>query len=106
MANKRMMADVPKADVIVTNPTHLSIALRYSAKDMISPEVIAKGADHVALKIREIAKENNIPLVENVPLARTLYKTVKVNEAVPRSLYKAVAEVIAFVYRMKKKRVG
>ena len=106
MANKRMMADVPKADVIVTNPTHLSIALRYSAKDMISPEVIAKGADNVALKIREIAKENNIPLVENVPLARTLYKTVKVNEAVPRSLYKAVAEVIAFVYRMKKKRVG
>ena len=104
MANKRMMADIPKADVIVTNPTHISIALKYNAEKMISPEVIGKGADHLALKIREIAKENNIPLVENVPLARTLYKTVKVNEPVPRSLYKAVAEVLAFVYRMKRKR--
>lgn len=104
MANKRMMADIPKADVVVTNPTHISVALRYNSEKMISPEVVAKGADHLALKIREIAKENNIPLVENVPLARTLYKTVKINEAVPRSLYKAVAEVLAFVYRMKKKR--
>ena len=106
MANKRMMADVPKADVIVTNPTHISIALKYNATEMISPEVIGKGADHLALKIREIAKEHNIPIVENVPLARTLYKTVKVNEAVPRSLYKAVAEVLAFVYRMKRKKVS
>ena len=104
MANKRMMADIPKADVIVTNPTHISIALKYSAENMVSPEVIGKGADHLALKIREIAKENNIPLVENVPLARTLYKTVRVNDPVPRSLYKAVAEVLAFVYRMKMKR--
>jgi flagellar biosynthesis protein FlhB len=104
MANKRMMADIPKADVIVTNPTHISIALRYSPEKMMSPEVIGKGADHLAIKIREIAKENNIPLVENVPLARTLYKTVRVNEAVPRSLYKAVAEVLAFVYRIKNKK--
>ena len=104
MANKRMMADVPKADVIVTNPTHISVALKYSADNMVSPEVIAKGADNLALKIREVAKENNIPLVENVPLARTLYKTVRINEAVPRSLYKAVAEVLAFVYRMKRKK--
>ena len=106
MANKRMISDVPKADVIVANPTHISIALKYAADEMVSPEVVAKGADNLALKIREVAKENNIPLVENVPLARTLYKTVKVNEAVPRSLYKAVAEVLAFVYRIKKKRIG
>ncbi len=104
MANKRMMADVPKADVIVTNPTHISIALKYSAEDMVSPEVIAKGADTLALKIREVAKENKIPLVENVPLARTLYKTVNINEAVPRSLYKAVAEVLAFVYKVKNRK--
>lgn len=104
MAQKRMMEKVPRADVIVTNPTHISIALKYDSKNMVSPEVIAKGADHIALKIREIAKANNIPLVENVPLARALYKTVKVDSPVPRTLYKAVAEVLAFVYRMKKKQ--
>lgn len=104
MSQKRMMADVPKADVIVTNPTHLSIALKYDPENMISPEVIGKGADHIALKIREIAKDHDIPIVENVPLARALYKTVKVNHAVPRSLYKAVAEVLAFVYKLKKRK--
>ena len=106
MAQKRMMAEVPGADVIVTNPTHLSVALKYDSEKMISPEVVAKGADEVALKIREIAKENKVPIVENVPLARALYKTVKVDEAVPRTLYKAVAEVLAFVYRLKRKRKG
>ena len=70
---------------------------------MISPEVIAKGADVIAMRIREIAKENNVPIVENVELARTLYKTVKVGAGVPRTLYKAVAEVLAFVYKLKKK---
>jgi flagellar biosynthetic protein FlhB len=104
MSQKRMMADVPSADAIVTNPTHLSVAIRYNPKEMIAPEVIAKGADNVALRIREIAKENQIPIVENVPLARTLYKTVKVGEGVPRTLYKAVAEVLAFVYRKKRKK--
>jgi flagellar biosynthetic protein FlhB len=103
MAQKRMMGDVPKADVIITNPTHFSIAIRYDKETMISPEIIAKGADHLALKIREIAKENGVPIVENVPLARTLYKTVKVGEAVPRTVYKAVAEVLAFVYKLKRK---
>jgi len=105
-ARKRMMEAVPKADVIVTNPTHLSIALQYDGETMVSPTVTAKGADHLALKIREIAKENNIPIVENIPLARTLYKTVKVDEPVPRGLYKAVAEVLAFVYRMKRRRAS
>ena len=104
MSQKRMMADIPKADVIVTNPTHLSIALKYDAENMISPEVIGKGADNLALRIREIAKEHDIPIVENVPLARALYKTVKTNHAVPRNLYKAVAEVLAFVYKLKRKK--
>jgi flagellar biosynthetic protein FlhB len=104
MAQKRMMNDVKKADVIVTNPTHISVALKYDGVNMLSPEVVGKGADHLALKIRELAKEYDIPIVENIPLARTLYKTVKVGHPVPKSLYRAVAEVIAFVYKLKKKR--
>ncbi|GAB4019252.1 MAG: hypothetical protein Fur0010_21060 [Bdellovibrio sp.] len=104
MSQKRMMNSVPKADVIVTNPTHISVALRYDRENMVSPEVVAKGADAVALRIREIAKDHNIPIVENVPLARTLYKTVKVGHPVPRNLYKAVAEVLAFVYKLKRKQ--
>jgi flagellar biosynthesis protein FlhB len=103
IVQKRMMQEIPKADVVVTNPTHLSVALKYDPKTMVSPQVIAKGADFLALKIREIAKENNIPIVENVPLARTLYKTVKMGAAVPRTLYKAVAEVLAFVYKLRRK---
>jgi flagellar biosynthetic protein FlhB len=104
MAQKRMIADVKKADVIITNPTHISVALRYDTNQMVAPEVIAKGADHLALQIREVAKESQIPIVENVLLARTLYSTVKVGQGVPRTLYRAVAEVIAFVYKLKKKQ--
>lgn len=103
-SNRRMIQEIPQADVIVTNPTHFSIALKYDPKTMLSPEVIAKGADFMALRIREVAKEHNIPMVENVPLARTLYKTVKIGQAIPRDLYKAVAEVLAFVYKLKNKR--
>ncbi len=104
MAQKRMMDDVKKADVIVTNPTHLSVALKYDGQTMVAPSVVAKGADHLALRIREIAKENDIPLVENVMLARTLYKTVKVGDGVPRPLYRAVAEVLAFVYKLRRRK--
>lgn len=104
MAHKRMMNDVPKADVIITNPTHISIAIKYDGLTMIAPQVIGKGQDHTALRIREIAKEHDIPIVENVPLARALYKTVKIGEGVPRSLYKAVAVILAFVYKKKAKR--
>lgn len=103
-SQRRMIQDIPNADVIITNPTHISVALKYDPKTMISPEVIAKGADFMAMRIREVAKEHNIPMVENVPLARTLYKTVKVGAIVPRGLYKAIAEVLAFVYKLKKKR--
>ena len=104
MSRKRMINDVKTADVIVTNPTHISIVLKYDSETMVSPVMIGKGQDHLAMKIREIAKEHNIPIVENVLLARTLYKTVKVGEPVPRNMYKAVAEVLAFVYKLKKKR--
>lgn len=104
MASKRMIQDVKTADVIVTNPTHISIVLKYDSETMVSPMIIGKGQDHLAMKIREIAQQHNIPIVENVALARTLYKTVKVGQPVPRNMYKAIAEVLAFVYKLKKKR--
>lgn len=101
MARKRMMQDVPKADVIVTNPTHIAVALRYDAEKMAAPKVVAKGADLLAQKIKEVARRNGVPIVENVPLARALHKSVKVGKSVPRTLYQAVAEVLAYVYRLK-----
>lgn len=104
MAQKRMLDDVKKADVIVTNPTHISVALKYDGEVMVAPAVVAKGADHLALRIREIAKEHDIPIVENIVLARTLYKTVKVGNGVPRTLYKTVAEILAFVFKLKRKK--
>lgn len=103
MSQKRMMDDIKAADVIVTNPTHISIALKYDESNMISPLVVGKGVDHLAFKIREIAESNGIPIVENVPLARSLHKNVKINESVPRNLYKAIAEVLAFVYKLKRR---
>lgn len=105
MAQKRMMAQVPKADVIITNPTHLAIAIQYDPTNMQAPIVVAKGADFIAEKIRDIAQENDVPLIENKPLAQVLYKIVKVNNAVPENLYRAVAEVLAFVYEQKKIKI-
>lgn len=102
MARKRMMADVPKADVIVTNPTHLSIAIRYNSKEMSSPRIIAKGADHVAMKIREVAREHDIPIIENPPVARLLHK-LDIGENIPEDLFKVVAEILAHVYSLKNK---
>jgi flagellar biosynthetic protein FlhB len=102
LATKRMMSDVPKADVVVTNPTHIAVAIKYDQKSMIAPIVVAKGADFIAQKIRDIAAENKIPIIENKPLARALMLQVEVGEEVPEDLYRAVAEVLAFVYRMKK----
>jgi flagellar biosynthetic protein FlhB len=100
-ARRRMMEAVKKADVIVTNPTHIAIAIQYDKDKMAAPKVIAKGADFLAQKIKKIAAEAGVPLVENVPLARTLYKTVKVGQFIPRALYQAVAEVLAHVYRLR-----
>ncbi|HMN68388.1 MAG TPA: flagellar biosynthesis protein FlhB [Bdellovibrionales bacterium] len=103
-AQRRMMEEVPKADVIVTNPTHIAVALKYS-ENMVAPMVIAKGADLIAEKIREMAKEHAIPIIENKPLARTMFKTLKIGQAIPRELYTAVAEVLSYVYRLRRKKV-
>jgi flagellar biosynthetic protein FlhB len=103
MAKKRMMAEVPKADVVITNPTHYAVALRYDKTKDEAPRVVAKGVDHVAVKIKEIAREAGVMIVENPPLARELYRLVEIDEIIPPKLYKAVAEILAYVYRAKSK---
>lgn len=102
-ARKRMMAAVPKADVVITNPTHFAVALMYETGKHTAPIVVAKGTDLIALKIREIAEANSVPIVENPPLARALYEIVELDEQIPEEHYKAVAEVIAYVYKLKGK---
>jgi len=102
-ARQRMMTAVPMADVVVTNPTHYAIALSYNEEEMAAPTVVAKGADEVALRIREVANENEVPIVENKPLARTLFDTVEIDQQIPPEQYKAVAEVITYVYKLKGK---
>jgi flagellar biosynthetic protein FlhB len=101
LAMQRMMQEIPNADVVITNPTHYAIALKYNASAMEAPKVIAKGKDYVALKIREIAKTNGIILMENKPLARALYNQVELGESIPADLFQAVAEVLAYVYKIK-----
>ena len=101
MARRRMMDAVPEADVVITNPTHLAIALKFDAREMIAPRVLAKGSGHIAQRIREIAAENKIPLFEQKPLAQALYKMVEIGDYIPAELYRAVAEVLAYVYRLK-----
>jgi flagellar biosynthetic protein FlhB len=103
MAGKRMMKDVPKADVIVTNPTHIACALIYDPNTMAAPKLIAKGSGLIAEKIKEIARENGIPVMENKPLARAMFKTLKIGQTIPRELFTAVAQVLSYVYRLKKK---
>lgn len=102
-ARQRMMAAVPKADVVITNPTHYSVALKYDIDTMPAPVMIAKGVDNVAMRIRELAKEHKIVIVENPPLCRALYETVELEEQIPPEHYKAVAEVISYVMKVKKK---
>lgn len=102
-ARKRMMANVPKADVVITNPTHFAIALAYKPDEMDAPMCLAKGVDAVALRIRQLATESDVTLYENPPLARVLYDTVEVDEAIPPEHYKAVAQVISYVFKTKGK---
>jgi len=102
---KLMFNEVPQADVVITNPTHIAIAIKYDPLNMGAPRVVAKGVRLIAEKIKTIAKENDVPIVENKPLARILYKTVDVGGEVPPDLYRAVAEVLAYVYRMNKKKM-
>ncbi|MFC5472031.1 flagellar biosynthesis protein FlhB [Cohnella suwonensis] len=104
MALMRMMQEVPKADVVITNPTHFAVALKYDASKMDAPTVIAKGQDYLALRIREIAKQNDVITMENKPLARALFERTDIGESVPGDLFQAVAEVLAYVYRLKGRR--
>lgn len=104
-ARKRMMAEVPKSEVVITNPTHYAVALSYDEKSMKAPKLVAKGKDLIALKIRKIAEENKVPVVENPPLAQALFHTVELDEEIPLTHYQAVAEVISYVYRLKGKIV-
>jgi flagellar biosynthetic protein FlhB len=104
-ARARMMADVPQADVVVTNPTHFAVALRYDA-EKAAPEVVAKGADLVAKRIRELAADSGVPVISDPPLARSLHAGVEVGQLVPEELYQAVAQLLAFVYRTARRRVA
>lgn len=101
MSSRRMMEAVPSANVIVTNPTHISIAIKYEKGKDQAPIVVAKGADLVAFKIREIAKEHDIPIIENKPLARLMYKEVEIEQEIPEKVYQEVAEVLVAVYKIK-----
>lgn len=103
MAHQRMMQDVPKADVVITNPTHYAVALKYDSNEMNAPSVVAKGQNLIAQKIKEIAYEHDIPVIEDKALAQALYKMCDVGQMVPHVLYRAVAEVLAYVYRLKGK---
>ncbi len=99
-----MLSNVATADVVVTNPTHYAVALKYDRMKTAAPMVVAKGVDFVAFKIREIAQENKVPIVENPPLARTLYKLVPIDGIIPSDMFVAVAEVLAYVYNQNKQR--
>jgi len=103
MSLRRMMQEIPKADVVITNPTHLACALKYDADKNAAPVLLAKGQDYLAIRIKEIAKEARVEIVENKPLARAIYDTVDIGEEIPQELYQAVAEVLAFVYSLKGK---
>lgn len=103
MAMRRMMQEVPKADVIITNPTHYAVAVKYDETKMDAPFILAKGVDSIALKIRQIASEHDVMTVENRPLARALHDQVELGHAVPEQFFKAIAEILAYVYRIKKK---
>jgi flagellar biosynthesis protein FlhB len=106
MANRRMLAAVPKADIVVMNPTHYAVALKYDDKSMAAPRVVAKGADLLALKIRDIAKESKVPVLQAPPLARALYAHAEIDREVPQALFAAVAQVLAWVYQLRAAMAG
>ncbi|HMK57010.1 MAG TPA: flagellar biosynthesis protein FlhB [Dissulfurispiraceae bacterium] len=105
LARRRMMQEVPRADVVITNPTHFAVALKYESGRMGAPKVVAKGANLIAAKIREVAGSSGVPVIEDKPLARALYSSIDVNQEIPEVFYKAVAAILAQVYRLKGRRV-
>jgi len=104
MAKKRMMSEVPEADVVITNPTHYAVALKYDNEVDSAPKVVAKGVDFIAVRIKEIANENDVPIVENPALARSLYDQIEIDQEIPNEFYKAMAEILTYVYELKNKR--
>lgn len=104
MARNRMLQDVPTADVVITNPTHFAVALKYEMGNSGAPKVVAKGKDHLAQKIKAIAKENDVPLHEDVQLARALYKTCEIGQEIPEHLFKAVAQILAYIFKLKQEK--
>lgn len=106
LSRQRMLAEVPKADVVITNPEHYAVALKYELGKMPAPKVLAKGVDHLALKIKEIAIKHKIPIYEDPPLAQILYKNTEVGEFIPEDLYQAVAKVLAYVYKLRGRKIG
>ncbi len=106
LARQRMMQNVPKADVVITNPTHYAVALQYDADEMNAPVVVAKGMNLIAQKIKTIAAEHGIPVVEDKPLAQSLYKSVEIDQPIPANLFQAVAQVLAYIYQMKKRQTA
>ena len=98
-----MMQEVPKADALIVNPTHFSVAILYDRDVMEAPEITAKGADHMALRMRTVARENSVPILERPELARDLYANVEIGETIPERFFKAIAEILAFVYRLRRR---
>ena len=101
---KRILQEVPKANVVLVNPTHVAVALRYETETMEAPVVVAKGADHLAEKIREVARAYGVPIIRRPELARTMYSTVDIGNPIPEALYVAVAEVLAMIYRLRHRK--
>lgn len=106
MAQRRMMETIPEADVVITNPTHLALAVKFDAKEMVAPTVLAKGSGFIAERIKEVAREHHVPIVEDKPLAQAMFKMVEIGDFIPVELYRAVAEVLAYVYRLKGQYAG
>jgi flagellar biosynthetic protein FlhB len=104
MHMQRMMSNVPDADVVITNPTHYAVAMKYDSNVNSAPKVVGKGIDFLALRIKEIARENNIPIIENPALARSLYSQIEIEQEIPSEFYKALAEIFSYVFELKKKR--
>jgi flagellar biosynthetic protein FlhB len=104
LARKRMMQNVPKATAVIVNPTHYAVALRYEPESMVAPVIVAKGKNYLALRIRQIALDNQVPLIENPPLARGLYAAADIGQEIPPHLYKAVAEILAYIFRLMHRR--
>ena len=105
-ATRKMMVKVKTADVIITNPTHIACAIKYDPATMAAPILVAKGADLVAERIKALAREHNVPIMENKPLARTMFKTMKIGQVIPRELFTAIAQVLSYVYKLKRKVVS